>query len=421
MKALSKPLRIALFTDDFYPASGGISRSIQAQINELVRLGHKVTLLAPKHYLEKPKDCETIILPSFYIPRTPSHTCVVRHDRFLARRISREHRFDIVHSQTERGGLILAARIAKIQQIPHVHTFHANLAGTHETDPVMSFWGSLAYFLLVNPSIALTSKKRIKSNVIIPASHSDAPSFPARFDWHSLATVASRVDAFSAPANFMVKRISECSDELNGRGVTIPTGVNPLLRAAIQRNEDKTTKDEETRFLSVCRLSREKRVDVIIEAFIDARIENSRLDIVGSGDQLKALQKLAKDHNNIIFHEHLSDMDDIARLYLSADVFVLASYKFDTQAITIAEAVVAGLPVIYCDERLDVGVTPDNSILASSHRSSDMAVAMKQLADKDTRARLAEASRKIAPHLTSDQMANQYMELYRQATNRHIK
>ena len=39
-------LRIALVTDDFYPASGGIGRSIQTQISELVSLGHEVTLLA---------------------------------------------------------------------------------------------------------------------------------------------------------------------------------------------------------------------------------------------------------------------------------------------------------------------------------------------------------------------------------------
>ena len=71
----SSSLRIALISDDIYPASGGIARSIQTQINELVRLGHKVTLLAPRHYLEKPDNCETIVMSSTTICkcRPPRH------------------------------------------------------------------------------------------------------------------------------------------------------------------------------------------------------------------------------------------------------------------------------------------------------------------------------------------------------------
>lgn len=68
---LDDPLRIALILDDIYPASGGIGRSVQVQVNELVRMGHKVTLMAPRHYLEKPDNCETIVMPSTYISGMP--------------------------------------------------------------------------------------------------------------------------------------------------------------------------------------------------------------------------------------------------------------------------------------------------------------------------------------------------------------
>ena len=80
MKSKDKPvkpsssLRIALILDDIYPASGGIGRSVQVQVNELVRLGHKVTLLAPRHYLEKPDNCETIVMSSTYISGMPVQT-----------------------------------------------------------------------------------------------------------------------------------------------------------------------------------------------------------------------------------------------------------------------------------------------------------------------------------------------------------
>ena len=181
-------LRIALVTDDFYPASGGIGRSIQTQISELVSLGHEVTLLAPRHFLERPTGCKTIVVPSFYIPGTPSHMCVLKCGRRSARRICRQHRFDIIHSQTERGGLMLAARIAKEQGIPHIHTFHANLAGTHTSQPFGAFWGSMAYLFLINPMISMIADKRLDQPVFFAPKSPDAPGILARFDWHTMAT-----------------------------------------------------------------------------------------------------------------------------------------------------------------------------------------------------------------------------------------
>ncbi len=413
MAALQKSLSIALLIDDFYPASGGISRSVQTQINELVGLGHQVTLIAPKHHLEAPKDCKTLTVGSFYIPGAPPYTCIIRHDKRFARKLSADHAFDVVHSQTERGALILAAKIAKLQQIPHIHTFHTNLAGTHETNPLASFWGSMAYLLLVNTSIALASPKRIDSDVIIPPTHADARSFTARFDWHSLATIASRVDGYTAPAKFMVKRINQCSVDLAKRGEVIPTGVNRTLSDAIKKQEKVSKKPETVKFLSLSRLSKEKRVDVIVEAFIKAGIDNSQLDIVGTGDQLGQLKRLAKGHSNIIFHEQVKDINRVAKFYTNANVFVLASHKFDTQAITIAEAVTAGLPVVYCDSRLDIGVSRANSILTKGPDVASISQAMKKVADKQTRQRLAKASRAIAPSLTPEQMADQYTGLYK--------
>lgn len=416
MSRASKTLKIAVFSDDFFPASGGISRSIQTQISGLAERGHQVTLFVPKFFLDKPDNCRVVVVPTLYFRGAPPYTTILRYDYWYAKKISKQHSFDIVHSQTERGGLMLAANISKIQKIPHIHTFHANLAGTHETDPFASLWGSLAYLALVNPSIALISKKRIASDVVIPPGHTDALSFPARFDWHTLATIASRVDAYSAPAHFMIRRIEECSEGLVGRGEVIPTGVNPVFSEAI-KNTKRTVKGNTLRLLSVCRLSREKRVDIIIESFILANLPNGQLDIVGTGDQLKRLRKQAKDHPNIIFHEQISDMTAMAKLYKNADAFILASYKFDTQAITIAEGVVAGLPIVYCDDRLDIGVDPSNSLLAEGPHAEDIAAAIRKLSDKKLRRTLSRASSKIAPNLAPERMTKQYIELYRRAIN----
>ena len=53
--------------------------------------------------------------------------------------------FDVIHSQTDTGAFGLACKIAKKMNIPHVHTFHTNMAGAHLTAPINSFLGSIGY------------------------------------------------------------------------------------------------------------------------------------------------------------------------------------------------------------------------------------------------------------------------------------
>ena len=415
---LDDPLRIALISDDIYPASGGIARSIQTQVNELVRLGHKVTLLAPRHYLEKPDNCETIVTPSTYISGMPVQTCTIKQSWRIARRICRHHQFDIIHSHTDRGGLALAARIAKLQNIPHVHTFHANLAGAHASQPFMAVWGSLAYMLLISPVISLIAKKRHSQPIRLAPKSPDATGLLARLDWRSMAIIASQVDGFTAPANFMIQRITECTGQINIPSRAIPTGVNPELSRAISQAKRRRS-DSTIRFLSICRLAPEKRIDTIIRAFIKADIPNSELHIAGSGHQLRRLRQLAKGHDNIIFRGHMSGINQVAEELVNADVFVLASYGFDTQAMTIGEAATAGLPIIYCDPRLTVGVNKDNSILTDGPEVKYFAAAMQQLAtDPKKRRLMGQASLKLAPELTPDRMAEKYLQLYRDAINK---
>ncbi len=415
---LDDPLRIALILDDIYPASGGIGRSVQVQVNELVRRGHKVTLIAPRHHLKRPANCETIVMPSVYISGMPAESCFIRQSQRAAQKICRHHQFDIIHSQTERGGLALAARIAKLQNIPHIHTFHANLAGAHASQPFMTVWGSLAYMLLISPVISLIAKKRHNQPIRLAPKSPDATGLLARFDWRSMAIIASQVDGFTAPADFMIQRITECTGRINIPSRTIPTGINPELSRAISRVK-RHRSDRAIRFLSICRLAPEKRIDTIIRAFIKADIPNSELHIAGGGNQLNKLRQLAKGHDNIIFCGHMSGINQVAEALVNADVFVLASYGFDTQAMTIGEAATAGLPIIYCDPRLTVGVNEDNSILTDGPEVEHFTAAMQQLAtDPKKRHKMSQASIKLAPELIPDRMAEKYLQLYRDAISK---
>lgn len=396
--------------DDFYPSSGGTARSIETQVGELVRHGHKVTVFAPKHQLQPPTNCEVYVTPSLYFPGTPAHMCSLQFSERLARHISKTHTFDAVHSQTERGALVLAARIANIQNIPHIHTFHSNIAGTHASMPILSLFVTLFYSVVIAPVLARTASTRHTGSITTPPLASD--SRMSRIDWRSLARIAARVDYFVTPSSFMMEFIISCLPaRYKEHGSIIPTGVNPAFIKALKMSQ-KEGGVRPVRFLSIGRLAKEKRVDAVIRAFQQANLANAELHIVGSGDQEGKLKKLASKSKAIHFYSHVKGLKDVAHHYQNADVFVLASYGFDNQPITLIEAAAAGLPIVYCDPRLTVGVTAHNSILTQSPTVDAIADAFKMINHSEVREKLAAASRQEeTPSL--EVMAKAYIRLYR--------
>lgn len=404
-------LSIGIFTDDFYPESGGVSRSIQLQLQELVRAGQRPTLLAPRYQLTPP-DCAWEGLPHWRLPRTPSFLCSVEATRRLARRLAADHQFDIVHSQNERGSMFLAAMVAQELGVPQVHTFHSNYAGTHLTTPLISGLNSITY--LDWSSRWLARLAGTVPTLAGDAVHTDGDPALAGRDWRSLARIAASVDAFTSPAGYLVDAIVEASaGSLAGRGHVVASGVaESFVHASRQRPRDGIT-----RFVSCGRLGAEKRVDVIVDAFDRLSRDDAELQIIGTGAEESALRQRASRvrHGTVRFLGHIDGAAQIAQEIADADVFVLASYRFDTQGMVLAEAAAAGTPILYCDDRLSVGVGPDNALLAG-HTAGELAEGMRTLMDSPQRlASMSTASKELGLGLTAQAMGERYLQVYRQA------
>ena len=400
-------LRVAVIIDDFFPASGGIGRSVQTQLEELTALGHEVTLIAPDRHLQKPRLGRIIECPTIYLEGLPAHLSVLHCSDRRARLISAVGRFDIVHSQTERGALVLGSKLAQLQDIPHLHTFHANIAGTHQTVRG-SIFGTLSYLLLVLP--ALRAAKQIDTPATrLPSARRETGGLAARFDWKSFAQIAQRVDAYTVPSPFMRDLIDEAAGDPLPSYV-VPTGYNRGMKDAIDA-APRERSDEKVRFLSIGRLAKEKRLDVLIKAFRSADLPDAELVIVGDGDQRDVLKRLAEGADNIDFRWHLSSLQAIAYELVNADTLVLSSYRFDSQALVISEAVAAGLPVMYCDGRLTVGTSADASLLTGPDVSS-MANGFRTLMDSQRRRAMSSASAKLLPHLSPERTAERYVAAY---------
>ncbi|MCC2592817.1 glycosyltransferase [Tessaracoccus sp. OS52] len=401
-------MRIGILIDDFFPSSGGISRSVQTQLEELTALGHEVTLIAPDRHLEKPRHCRIIECPTIYLEGLPAHLSVLHCTERRAQLIAGQAEFDIIHTQTDRGALVLGSRLARLQGVPHLHTFHANIAGTHQSVPVASVFGTLSYQVLINPFLTRASRKATPRSRL-PHRNRETGGVAARMDWASFADIAAKVDGYTVPSPFMHDLITEAAGR-QLRGFVVPTGVNRGMLEAIRHAKRERT-DDVVRFLSVGRLAKEKRLDVLIRAFRQADLPNAELVIVGDGDQRDLLRSLARGADNIDMRGHLSSLDAIAYELVNADVLALSSYRFDSQALVIAEGVAAGLPVLLCDDRLTVGLSEETSLLTGPGAAA-MAAGMRRMMDPDLRRRMSAATADLLPALAPRRTGEAYEAAY---------
>lgn len=406
-------LRIGVLSDDCYPHSGGVSRSIEQQINHLVALGHQVRLFVPQWDLVPPATCEWEGLPQWRLPGTPSYLCSLAVTPRTIGQVA-DAGLDVIHSQNERGSLYLGALAARRAGVPHVHTFHSNYVGTHRTNPTAAGLNSLTYLPLSGGLLRLATGHRTAPPARLPDSpEAAADSLHARRDWRNLARLAARTDAFTSPAGYMVSCIVAAAPELTGRGHVVPSGVDAAFARARRRRDT----DGVVRFVTCSRLGPEKRVDAVVRAFAQLGRDDAELVVIGDGPEERALRRLAAGvrHGRVRFLGRLDDTAEVAQQLADADVFVLASYHFDTQGMVLGEAAAAGAPILYCDERLHVGVGPENALLVGP-QVADLAAGMAELADDPARReQMAAASRGLAGSLGGDAMAQAYVDVYRAA------
>lgn len=146
------------------------------------------------------------------------------------------------------------------------------------------------------------------------------------------------------------QQIEEFKNRFHNKITLIPTGVNidefnisfdkELIRSKYGLNP------EEKLILTISVLNKRKNVDLLIESYAHIQKKlNSRLIIVGDGPEIMKLKKYGnKVSKNIIFTGRLP-RDEIIKLQLTADLFVLTS-KMEGLPLVLLEAMAAKTPVI---------------------------------------------------------------------------
>ena len=305
-------LKIAIFTDSYFPYLSGVVRSIEILKKELEKEGHDVFIFAPDYPTAVKKE-KVFRFLSFPAPTQPGFYLPIPFSRRLPT-LLKNLKIDLIHVHTPFLMGSLGLLTAKRFNLPLIFTYH-------------TLYDNYCHYLpfgrkIVTPLIKIWNKH-----------------------------FCNKCEMVIAPS-FFVKKILE-KDGITSPIKVIPTGLPEIYfenKGDPQwlRNKFNFSKEEQI-LLSVGRLGKEKNIPFLLEAMelITRKKTNVRLVIVGTGPEehnLKSLCRQKKIEQYVFFTGKIDDQD-LLRCYYSADIFVFASLT-ETQGLVIAEAKATGLPIL---------------------------------------------------------------------------
>ena len=318
-------MRICLFTDSFLPYISGVSSAVFNQANELASRGHEISIFYPRPEREDrlaqiaglDPGIKLFGLPfSVPIPNAPKLRFSVPFFLFTYRRLNIASP-DLIHVHTEFGCGLEGMLLGRLKRIPVVGTFH-------------TFFAEPEYLKQFHiPNFAFTRKGMWKYSVTFynRCSHIVSPSKSVR-------------------------------DNLVKRGLSKST---TLLSNGIERIDFRPESEirefrqslgiDDFAFIYVGRISPEKSLDMLIDAFAQVTRVNpkAKLVIVGAGpsdpDIDKQLASLEIEDSVVRVGRIERDILMKENYPLLGDVFITAS-KTENQPVSLLEAMAFGLPMI---------------------------------------------------------------------------
>jgi len=382
---LAKPLRVAMFTNNYLPFIGGVPISIARLRRGLENLGDKLLIVAPR-YKDQPELEEHVL-------RVPSLLAMGEKREFrlanifLGRIRKRVRAFhpDIIHLHHPFWlgslGLFMARRL----KVPAIYTYHTRLEHYAHFVPLPG--------LIFRNLISHALIKRF-------ANKCDGVIVPTYSTEEYLRMIGVKTPTFVQPTGIEYKRFQAVTD-----------GEISELRKTLKLND-------EIVFISVSRLSNEKNIDFMIEAISALRQETSKpfhFLVIGDGHQNDRLQHRIQE---LGLETHISLVgavppEDIAVWYRLGDAFLFAS-KSETQGMVILEAMAAGLPVVAVrSSGIDDVVRQGFNGFKTPERQDQWCAQVKRLLEDDElRNTLSRQALAFAKDFSVEQFATDVREIY---------
>lgn len=305
-------MKIAMFTDTYFPQVSGVATSIKILKDELEKMGHSVTIFTTTDPDAQPNEQGVVRIASipflFFTDRR-----VAIGGMHKAYQIAKEEKFDLVHTHTEFGMGLIGKYVAYRLKIPTVHTYH-------------TMYEKYLHYI--------ANGRIVKKSHVKWLSH--------YFCNHTSGVVS--------PGEQMTTILESYGIDSEIR--TIPTGVtippkNQTIREKLRQQLDISS--DEVVLLSLSRVAKEKSIDELIKAMPTVLNAHgyTRLVIAGDGPAKEELEQLTKQlglEECVTFVGEVPH-DEVCDYYQMADLYINAS-QTETQGLTFLEALANGLPVI---------------------------------------------------------------------------
>lgn len=308
-------MRVAIFTDSWFPRIDGLTTSVQGFKTEMEKRGHTFHVFTSGPRWEH--NAEVTRYKGFPFWGYPDFHVSLRPGRYDTAQLLRDGGFDLVHIQSPFMVGWWGLRGARKAGLPVITSYH-----TYLPDLV--------------PYVVPPGFRTISQRVV----------------WRWTETFFRRCDAVLVPSNSCARELIEHVPHHKIPNLEIhPNGVDtrrfhPSARSDAMRR--RLGPEGALIVLSVGRLAREKDVPFLLSAFAEARRLEPRLHMAygGKGPEQERIQKRAAELGIQPALTYLGFIPDgeLAAAYASSDCFASAS-QFETQGMTAVEAMACGTPV----------------------------------------------------------------------------
>lgn len=380
-------MKIGMFTNYYTPSKGGMETSVINLCRGLEKAGHKTYIFAPEYPNWEDKEKNIFRYKSihfnyggyFYVIPVPFGSKIDT--------VARGLNLDVIHSHQPYSLGNEALKLAKKLNIPLVFTYHIKYEDYYHYIPFVPKSISQRYIKKI------TTKYSNKCNAVI------APSAAIKkllLD-HNIKTPINII-----PSGIDVKNFGKETDKREEIRSKFKIGPEDVV------------------LITACRITEEKNVKFLVEAFnkVKKSCRNVKFIIVGDGAVKKDLEKMVQElgiKSDVIF-TGLVDREEIVGLYQASDVFVFASLT-ETQGLVAVEAMASGLPVVAVRASgiEDMVESEEDGILTDNSIDEFTEAVVKVVNDKSLRERLSSQaeinSRKFSIEIWTEKMVGLYKSL----------
>ncbi len=388
-------MKIAIFSDNFYPEISGISDSVISLAKELAACGHEIRFYVPhypvKCHIKVGVECKEIDLGKnisikrmFSIPY-PSGTGqgrAVIPNPFIYFNV-RKFNPDVIHTQLFFGAGLNALWCARLLKKPLVGTNHTAVTEFVRYSPIESKWVADKMLRYVN--------------------------------WYY-----GKCDFTTAPSRSVVDEMKFYGFGKESHVISNPVDIKTFSPLRNKNWLRKKLGFSDYTVIHAGRLSPERKIDVIVKAMplVKKEFPKAGLAIAGNGTARRELESLAEKlgiGSSVKFMGFV-EKPVLAEAYNAAGIFAITSTS-DTQSMVMMQAMASGLPIIGVKARaLPEYINKNNGLLIEPGDYETLAKKIIFLfKNPEKRKNLGEGARKFAVNFGSESIAKAWEKIYEKA------